>query len=263
MHRRHFVTLTLGAATATSASSLSAQPSPRSRFKAVAFDGFPILDPRPVFALAEELFPGRGTALSDVWKIRQFEYSWLRTMGSHYVDFWQITQDALVYAARATGVELIAEKRERLMNAYLQLETWPDVLPVLRRFRDAGLTCSFLSNFSPRMLAGAMASAGLDGLIAHAISTDQAHTYKPDPRAYKLGVDLLGFSRDEILFVPFAAWDAAGAKWFGYPTFWVNRLKQPGEELSVTVDGMGNDLLALEKFVFAGGTAPTILDLQK
>lgn len=251
MHRRKFVSLAVGAAALTLPGLAADVPSRRPRFKALAFDAFPILDPRPVFALAEELFPGQGKALSDVWKVRQFDYAWLRTAGHRYTDFWQVTEDALVYAAHATGVELTPEKRRRLMAAYLQLRTWPEVLPVLRRFRDAGLTCAFLSNFSPRMLAAATASAGLDGLITRALSTDPARTYKPDPRAYQLGLDALGLPAEEILFVAFGAWDAAGAKWFGYPTYWVNRLNQPPEELSVELDGIGRDLLDLERFVFA------------
>lgn len=249
MHRREFLTLSLGAMALGVAGS-AAEPVRRPRFTALAFDGFPILDPRPVYALAEELFPGRGSALSNVWKSRQFEYSWLRASGDRYADFWQVTEEALVYAARATGLALAADQRARLMDAFLHLHAWPEVLPVLRRFRAAGLTCVFLSNFSPRMLAAATASAELDGLIGPAISTDAARTYKPDPRAYQLGVDVLGRPKEEILFVAFGAWDAAGAKWFGYPTFWVNRLAQPAEELGVTPDGEGRDLLALEQFVF-------------
>ena len=256
MHRRKFVSLTLGAAAlgltgAAFADPAAPTPVRRSRFKAIAFDAFPLLDPRPVFALVEELFPGQGAALSAAWKTRQFDYTWLRAAGGHYADFWQVTEDALVYAARVTGVDLTVEKRSRLMNAYLQLKAWPDVLPVLRRLRDAGLTCAFLSNFSPRMLTAATASAGLDGLVTQALSTDAARTYKPDPRAYQLGVDALGLPKEEILFAAFAAWDAAGAKWFGYPTYWVNRARQPAEELAVTVDATGVNLLGLEEFVFA------------
>lgn len=137
------------------------------------------------------------------------------------------------------------------MGAYLGLKAWPDVLPVLRRFREAGLGCAFLSNFSPRMLTAAIMSAGLNGLISHAISTDEAQTYKPDPRAYQLGMDELQLPPGEILFVAFAAWDVTGARWFGYPTYWVNRLKQPVEELGAIADGMGSDLVDLEEFVFA------------
>lgn len=251
MHRRQFVTLALGA-TLTGLARPALETTTRSRFRALAFDGFPILDPRPVFALARNLFPEQGDALVSNWRARQFEYSWLRVAGDRYVDFWQVTADALVYAARATQVELTPEKHERLMDAWLRLKTWPDVLPVLQRFRVAGLTCAFLSNLSPRMLEAATASAGLEGLVGPAISTDAVRTYKPDPRAYQLGVDRLALPKEQILFVAFGAWDAAGAKWFGYPTYWVNRLQQPAEELAATVDGEGRDLNDLERFVFAG-----------
>ncbi|MFA6959569.1 MAG: haloacid dehalogenase type II [Opitutaceae bacterium] len=255
MDRRSFIKLTaagtlVGLSSHQVIAGLTA-PISRPRFKALAFDGFPILDPRPVFALCETLFPCKGAALAASWKTRQFEYAWLRVVGHHYADFWQVTGDALTYAAHETKIDLTEDKRQRLMHAYLQLETWPDVLPVLRRFRDEGVTLAFLSNFSPDMLAAVVKSAGLDGLVTRSISTDSARTYKPSPEAYQLGIDTLELSREEILFVAFGGWDAAGAKWFGYPTFWVNRLGQPAEELSVHPDGIGSDLLDLEAFVFA------------
>ena len=219
------------------------------RFKAVAFDAFPLLDPRPVFALAEQLFPGHGLALSAAWKTLQFEYTWLRTAGNRYVDFRQVTEDALVFAAKETGVELTSEKRDALVGAYLKLTLWPDALPVLRRLAAAGIRMAFLSNLTPSMLEAAIVHNELALFITEAISTDAAQTYKPDPRAYQLGVDRLGLPKEQILFVAFAGWDAAGAKWFGYPTYWVNRLHQPAEELSVTVDGTGTDLGGLETFL--------------
>jgi len=251
MHRREFVALALGGAGLGLVRSFAAERSSPPRFRAVAFDAFPLLDPRPVFAQVEELFPGHGAALSALWRTRQFEYTWLRMAGGRYADFWQVTEDALVYAARTSGVELTAEKRVRLMRAYLELKAWPDVLPVLQRLRAAGVTCAFLSNFTPRMLEAAGKSAGIDDLVTVALSTDAMKTFKPDPRAYALGEAALGLPRAEILFAAFAPWDAAGAKWFGYPTFWVNRLQQPAEELGVAIDGMGADLRDLERFVFA------------
>jgi 2-haloacid dehalogenase len=250
MPRRKFVSLALGAAALTLAPASPAASPRRARCKAIAFDAFPLLDPRPIFGLVEDLFPGRGREISATWKSRQFEYTWLRAMGAQYVDFWQVTWDALVYATRVAGVELTTEKRQLLMNAWLELKAWPDVSPVLERFRAAGITCVFLSNFTPRMLAAALAGAGLDGLVTRALSTDVARTYKPDPRAYQLGVEALRLPREEIVFAAFAPWDAAGAKWFGYPTFWVNRQQLPAEELAVAVDGEGRDLAALERFVF-------------
>src|SRR5579864_2394599 len=99
----------------------------RSNIKAVAFDGFPILDPRPVFALVDELYPEKGAELTNIWRTRQFEYTWLRTLSKRYSDFQQVTNDALVFAAKAVKVDLSPEKRNRLMEEYLKLRCWPDV----------------------------------------------------------------------------------------------------------------------------------------
>jgi 2-haloacid dehalogenase len=172
-------------------------------------------------------------------------------MGSHhgancYVGTsGQVTEDALTFAANMLKLDLSQEKRQYLMGAYLELKAWPDVLPALRSLKDVGLRLVFLSNFTPRMLEASIKSAGLEGMFEHTLSTDQVKTYKPDPRAYQLGLDALRLTREEIVFVPFAGWDAAGAKWFGYPTFWVNRLRLPVEELGVAPDASGENLADL------------------
>jgi 2-haloacid dehalogenase len=213
--------------------------------KAIAFDAFPIFDPRPILARAEALFPGQGAELSNAWRTRQFEYTWLRTVSQRYADFWQVTEDALVFAGNMLKLDLSREKRQHLMAAYLELKAWPDVLPALRSLREAGLRLAFLSNFTPRMLEAAIRSAGLEGLFEHLLSTDQVQTYKPDPRAYQMGLEALRLNREAIVFVAFAGWDAAGAKWFGYPTFWVNRLNLPVEELGIAPDATGGNLADL------------------
>ncbi|WP_437289071.1 haloacid dehalogenase type II [Sorangium sp. So ce406] len=226
-------------------------PASPSKIRAIAFDAFAVLDPRPIAALAEELSPGKGALLSEAWRTRQFEYTWLRVASGEYADFWQVTGDALVFAERLLELDLGEEKRARLLGAYLDLRPWPDAAPALRSLKDAGVRLSFLSNFTPRMLDAAIESAGLGGLFEHALSTDRARTYKPDPRAYRMAVDAFGLEREEILFVPFAGWDAAGARWFGYPTFWVNRLGLPAEELGVTADATGASLADLVELVTA------------
>jgi len=217
--------------------------------KAIVFDAFPIFNPSPVFVLADQLFPGRGSALSEEWRARQFEYAWLRIAAHHYADFWQITHDALVFAANKLQLELTADKREALMNAYLKLTVWPEVPAALNRIKALGLQMAFLSNFTQRMLDANIKYAGLEKLFDHVISTDQVRTYKPDPLAYQLGIDVLGLKREEIMFAAFAGWDAAGAKLFGYPTFWVNRLKLPAEELDAVPDASGGSLLDLIQFL--------------
>ena len=250
VNRRDFLNLIAGSmATGLVVSTPLARAAPRPEMKAIAFDAFPIFDPRPVFTRVEQLFPGQGTELSNAWRTRQFEYTWLRTVSQHYADFWQVTEDALTFAANMLKLDLSQEKRQYLMGAYLELKAWPDVLPALRSLKDVGLRLVFLSNFTPRMLEASIKSAGLEGMFEHTLSTDQVKTYKPDPRAYQLGLDALRLTREEIVFVPFAGWDAAGAKWFGYPTFWVNRLRLPVEELGVAPDASGENLADLLQFV--------------
>jgi len=218
-------------------------------FRAIAFDAFPIFDPRPVFGLAETLFPGSGAALADAWRTRQFEYQWLRALSGRYADFWKTTEDALVFAARLLKLELTPEKRARLMQAYLDLKAWPDVAPALKALRKEGLRLVFLSNMTAKLLDAGIQNAGLEGFFDHVLSTDRVRTYKPDPRAYQIGIDTLQLARDEILFVAFAGWDAAGASSFGYPTFWVNRLALPPEELGSFANASGRDLTDLVRFV--------------
>jgi 2-haloacid dehalogenase len=228
---------------------LQARPPVKPQIKAVAFDAFPIFDPRPVFALAEQLFPGKGADLSNEWRTRQFEYTWLRIALRRYVDFSQVTQDALVFAANRLKVELSPQQRDQLMSAYLGLKAWPDVVPALSALKKSGIRLAFLSNFTARMLDACIRSAGLEGMFEHVLSTDQVKTYKPDPRAYQLGPNVLKLRREEILFVAFAGWDTAGAKAFGYPTYWVNRLNLPSEELGEVPDGQGSDLSGLVGFL--------------
>jgi 2-haloacid dehalogenase len=219
------------------------------RLKAVAFDAFPVFSPASVVARADALFPGRGAALGDEWRLRQFEYAWLRLLSRRYADFWQVTQDALAFAARKLKLELDSKERDTLMSAFLELEPWPDVVPVLDSLARSGLRLSFLSNFTPRMLEANLERTGLRARFDRVLSTDQARTYKPDPRAYELGTRAFGLRREEILFVAHAGWDAAGAKSFGYPTFWVNRPDLPPEELGAPPDAVGRDLSELVRFV--------------
>ena len=250
LDRREFVALAAGGAVASVwPSSSRAQVASPPRFKAVAFDAFPVFDPRPIAALAESLFPGKGADLSNAWRTRQFEYQWLRTLGGRYADFWQTTEEALIFAAKLVRLDLSAEKRARLMHAYLELKAWPDVPAALRSLKEAGVRSVFVSNMTAKMLEAGIENAGLEGMFEQVLSTDRVRAFKPDPRAYQLGLDALKLPREEILFAAFAGWDAAGAKWFGYPTFWVDRLDLPGEELGVTADAVGRDLADLVRFV--------------
>jgi len=228
----------------------SALGAPKRRpLQAVVFDAFTIFDPRPIAALGEALFPGKGADLDKAWRARQFEYQWLRALSGRYADFWQVTQDALVFAARSLDLKLTPEARGRLMQAWLHLEPWPEVPASLRALRDGGLRLAFLSNMTAGMLKTGIENAGLEGVFEHVLSTDALMTYKPDPLAYRLASDAFDLPPEAVLFAPSAGWDAAGARWFGYPTFWVNRPGLPGEELGVAADATGPDLRELVVFV--------------
>jgi 2-haloacid dehalogenase len=226
--------------------------SPRPRIDAVLFDAFAVFDPWPVAALAEQLFPGRGAELMSAWRTKQFEYAWLRVVARSYADFWRCTEDALRHAASALRLDLTPAQRERLMQVHLALRPWPEVPSALASLRAAGVRLGVLSNFTPTMLGASIRASGLRNVFERVLSTDQVSTYKPDPRAYLLGLHALGLPRERIAFAAFAGWDAAGAKLFGYPTLWVNRLGAPADELGAPApDAIVRTLTELVGFVRA------------
>lgn len=218
------------------------------RIKAIAFDGFVIIDPRSVAMRAEEFFPGQGARMMEIWRLRQFEYSWLRTLSRRYTDFWQVTEDALVFAAKATKLDLSTDRRDALMQTFLELKAWPDVAPALRDLKGRGIRMAFLANPTTKMFDAVVRNSGLEGLLEEHLSTDRVRAYKPDPRAYQMGLDAFGLTRQEIAFAASASWDAVGAKAFGFPTIWVNRAGLPAEELGSAPDVIGAGMADLLKF---------------
>ncbi|HEX4321501.1 MAG TPA: haloacid dehalogenase type II [Acidobacteriaceae bacterium] len=252
VNRKQFMNM-MGAATATAATStaqlLAEAAVNHQRIRAVAFDGFVIFDPRSVTKRVEEAFPGRGAEFANLWRTRQFEYTWLRTVGRQYVDFWRVTEDALNYAAGSLHLPLSQAQREGLMGAYRELPVWPDVPEGLVELRRRGIRLAFLSNFTASMLDANIGAAKLKGFFEDHLTTDRAREYKPSPRAYQMGPDAFGLKKEEIVFAAFGAWDAAGAKWFGYPTVWVNRAQVAPEELGARPDVITENLSGLLEFV--------------
>ena len=249
INRRQLINLaSAGAATSLAAVHMGAAEAAPA-IGAIAFDGFVIFDPRSIATLTEELLPGKGAQFSEVWRTRQFEYTWLRTLTGNYADFWQITQDALAFAAGSLKLDLTGEIRDRLMGAFLQLKAWPDVLPTLTALEQSGFRMAFLSDLSAEMIDANIRGAGLEGLFGEHLSTDRVRAFKPDPRAYRMGLDSFGLRREQIVFAAFGGWDAAGAKRFGYPTFWCNRFNLPIEELGVVPDRIGPSTVELAQFV--------------
>jgi 2-haloacid dehalogenase len=213
--------------------------------KALAIDGLAVFDLRPVAAQVEDLLPGRGAALLPLWRARQFEYSWLRTLMGRYVDFWEVSEEALEFAAQQLHLDFDATQRDQVMQSFLSLKAWPDVRPALVALRDAGVRLALLSNFTERMLVAASSSAGIADLLEPPLSTDRVRFYKPHPRAYQIGTDAFGLARENIGFAAYGGWDAAGARAFGYPTFWVNRDQQADERLGAMPNAQGKTFEAL------------------
>lgn len=223
---------------------------PRARIRAICFDLFTLFDPRGVVKVAKALLPAGAEELCEAWRVRQFEYSWIRCAAGQYREFRGVTADALTFAARARGLNLSPEVQRALIEAYSELPPWPDTREQLGRLRAAGLKLATLANYSPDMIEKLLAHARLSEFFDQTLSTDLARTFKPDPRAYALGPEKLRLERSEIAFSAFGSWDAAGAKWFGYPTFWVNRLGVVPDEL-VPADATGPTLAELAAFVAA------------
>jgi 2-haloacid dehalogenase len=245
MDRRGFLA-TVGVATFHAAATRGV---PRRRIRAVAFDGFAVFDPTRIVATADVVVAGRGRELVTAWRTRLFEYQWLRTLGGHYADFQQTAADALAFAAQSLGLSLDREQHARLLEAQLSLVPWPDAPGALRDLRAAGLRLAFVSNMTERMLADGALRAGIRDQFEFVLSTDRVRAAKPDPRAYRMALDAFGVRRDEIAFVAFAGWDAAGAAWFGYPTVWLNRASAPAEELGTAPALVARDLASVVELV--------------
>lgn len=221
----------------------------RPKIAALCFDLFTLFDPRSVVEVARSVARERAGPLCETWRVRQFEYAWLRVAAGQYRDFRHVTGEALDYAAEVHAVTLSSSQRESLISAYSALRPWPDTVAHLQRWKQLGLRMAPLANYSPRMLEELLAHAGLTEFFETQLSTDRARTFKPAPEAYALGTHTFGLPKEQIAFCAFGGWDAAGAKWFGYPTFWVNRLAVSGERLAPGPDGTGPTLAEFAHFI--------------
>jgi 2-haloacid dehalogenase len=226
-----------------------ALPRAEPHFKAVAFDYFVIFDPNSVIPAVEAEFPGRGAEFVKAWRSKQFEYCFLRSITARHDDFFKVTEDALVYTAEAMKLDLPADARARLLDAYLALKPWPDAIEALRTLKASGLRIITIANFSPKMLRANADRAGITDLFDDLLSTEVNGTYKPDARAYELGTKKLNRKKEEIVFAAFGGWDAYGAKSYGYTTYWVNRFNLPAEELGVKADATSNNIKGLVDFL--------------
>jgi 2-haloacid dehalogenase len=178
--------------------------------------------------------PERAEVLSQLWRRKQLEYTWLRALMERYEDICRITEAALHAAVRELSIEATDRQLDQLMDAYLHPPVFEDVRPGLQALRDSPL--AVLSNGSPTMLDSAVRNSGIESLFAAVISVDRVKTYKPSPRVYALGPEILNLPAAEILFVSSNSWDAAGAKAFGYQVCWCNRSGAKGDDQGFAPD---------------------------
>lgn len=183
------------------------------------------------------------TPLVQLWRAKQLEYTWLRSLMGAYVDFRQITGEALDYATARHGLKLDDATRETILDAYHRLDAYPDVRPALERLRDRPL--AILSNGSPDMLERALTHAGIRDSFQWVISVDEVRVYKPSPRVYVLGPERIGVNAEELLFVSANPFDVIGAKAFGYQVAWINRFGAQLDPLGREPDRIIDSLLDL------------------
>ena len=204
---------------------------PFAHIEACVFDAYGTLfDVHSAVGRHSEAIGANAGAVSQLWRTKQLEYTWLRSLMGTHCDFWQLTGDALDYALDSHGID-DRDLREQLMQAYLRLSPYPEVGDVLRQLKNGGMQLAILSNGSPDMLAAAVNNAGIANLLDAVLSIEEVGVYKPDPRVYKLVEQRLGVKPAAVSFQSSNAWDAVGAAQFGFQVAWVNRFGQRRERL--------------------------------
>jgi 2-haloacid dehalogenase len=205
--------------------------------KAIVFDAYGTLyDTQSVAAVTEEAFPGYGEIVTQVWRIKQLEYTWLRSLMRRYEDFSVITRDSLAYTLRCLGLKHDPAAFERIIDKYLHLDLYPDAMAALVAMKNRKL--AILSNGSPGMLNALVANSGLDRVLDATISIDSQRIFKPSPDAYSLIESRLRVPPGEVLFVSSNPWDACGAKAFGLNVAWIERVTPEAMALACVNSGV-------------------------
>ncbi|MCD8504603.1 MAG: haloacid dehalogenase type II [Burkholderiaceae bacterium] len=218
--------------------------------KAVVFDAYGTLfDVYSVTTRLESFCPGQGSAIAQLWRDKQLEYSRLISLsdsnhgGSRYYEtFWAITCKALDYALQRFGQTLNEVQIQSVLDQYHALDAFAENAEVLIALKQKGVTTAILSNGDPSMLNGAVAGAGFNTLIDHVLSVDEVRHFKTTPHAYGLAQQHMGFTPAEVLFVSSNGWDVLGAQWFGFRVCWINRAGLPAETLGPEPEFQGANL---------------------
>jgi 2-haloacid dehalogenase len=205
---------------------------------ALVFDAYGTLfDVHAVIARCERFWPGRGAALSQLWRQKQLEYSWQRSLMGRYAPFSELTRDALAYGCEALGLALDDKQAKALMEEYLNLAPYPDVPDALDQLKADGRKLAILTNGSPDMIEPLVRNR-LPGRLEAVLSVEPLRIFKPAPQVYQSAVNRLGVPAARIGFVSSNCWDALGAKSFGFTVFWINRGGAPVDRLGFQPDGM-------------------------
>jgi len=204
--------------------------------KACVFDAYGTLfDVHSAVGKYSERLGNFSDQVSSIWRTKQLEYTWLRSLMKKHADFWQVTQDALDYALDVFNIT-DKQLRNELIDAYLELDCYPEVPDTLVNLKDGGRQIAILSNGSPAMLEAVVKSSGLEDLAQIILSVEMVGIFKPDPTVYQLAVDRIGVTEAEIVFMSSNAWDAVGATAFGLRVAWINRFAQRPERLPFQPD---------------------------
>ena len=212
---------------------VAGKSNPLRAVKVVVFDAYgTLLDVAAAARRCEDALGGKAALLSEIWRMKQLQYTWLRSLMGEYIDFAAITAGALDYALDAVGLQDKDDRlRRRLMDVYRKLDAYSDAKPTLRALRRMGLKTAILSNGSPAMLRSAVKSAGIDSLLDEVLSVHPLKIYKPDQRVYRLATRAFKLKPAEICFVSGNGWDAWAAARFGMRVVWINRAGAPVERL--------------------------------
>ena len=204
--------------------------------QACVFDAYgTLLDFNSAVMMCADEIGDEAARLSDLWRQKQLQYTWLRSLMGQHADFWQVTGEALDFSLAALQIDK-PDLRSRLMDLYRVLEALAEISETLRRLKAGGMRTAILSNGSPEMLQAAVDHNGLNDLLDDIQSVEDVGVFKPDPRIYQLSVDRLGVAKENICFMSSNGWDAAGAAAFGFKVVWINRYRQPVEHLPATPD---------------------------
>ncbi len=218
----------------------------------VVFDAYgTLLDVHSAINSQRDLLGDDAQSISDLWRQKQLEYSWLVSLRGDYQDFWALTEKALSYAFKAHDLTTDTPLFQHLLDVYWRLAPYADALPCLTWLKEQGFKTAILSNGGPDMLRGAVESAGISSQLDELISVDELQIFKPSPAVYELPLTEFGVDKNEVLFVSSNTWDAAGAKQFGYQVAWLNRgLSGQLDELPGTPDVQVPSLDALPDLLF-------------